>query len=41
MKWGKDNEAKACQAYVDYMRKDGHPTLEVKKCGFFIHPKKG
>ena len=39
--WGRDNESKACLAYVQQMQMDGHSDLRVKKAGFVVHPKKG
>ena len=36
IKWGLDNEEKARQAYAVYIRRGGHPTIEVINCGFFI-----
>ena len=41
IKWGLDNEGKARQAYAEYIRRGGHPTIEVINCGFFIHPEEG
>ena len=41
IQWGKDNEQVACQAYINYMRDNGHPDLVVQKCGFITHLKFG
>ena len=41
IKWGLDNEGKARQAYAKYMRRGGHPTIEVINCGFLFIQKKG
>ena len=38
--WGRDNEARACLAYVDYMQKRGHP-VKTAPSGFVVHPDKG
>lgn len=41
IKWGRDNEPVACNAYVEYMKRHGHPDLWVENCGFVIHPEFG
>ena len=41
IEWGQNNEERALKAYETYMRKNGHENLEVKNCGFIIHPTQG
>ena len=37
IKWGLENEKKACAEYVRFMRANGHEGLETRPCGFIIH----
>jgi len=39
--WGCHYEAIAIQQYVAHMKKLGHSSISVKKCGFIIHPERG
>ena len=41
MKWGIDNESRACEAYTTYMRANGHNGLKTRPSGFIIHPTMG
>ena len=41
IKWGRDNEEKARQKYVQYMENKGHKQLKVSPAGFVVHPQKG
>ena len=39
--WGRNNEMRACYAYVKHMQKHGHTGLEASPSGFVVHPEKG
>lgn len=39
--WGHHYEAFAKQQYVAHMKKLGHLSIVIEKCGFIIHPEKG
>ena len=41
IEWGWNNEERAKKAYETHMTKNGHENLEVKNCGFIIHPTQG
>ena len=36
IKWGRENEKRACEAYVNFMRASGHSGLETSPCGFIV-----
>ena len=41
IRWGKDHEEDARQAYLKYMHNHGHNDIEVKEAGFIVHETKG
>ena len=41
IEWGQNNKERAKKAYETYMTKNGHENLELKNCGFIIHPTQG
>lgn len=41
IKWGRENEPAAREAYIHFMRARGYPHLTVRACGFIIHPQEG
>ena len=38
--WGRHYEAIAIQQHVAHMKKLGHSSIVVEKCGFIVHPEK-
>ena len=41
IKWGVDNEPKANQEYLSYVKAHGKKGLTTRKCGFIVHPTMG
>ena len=41
IEWGRRKENLAREAYVEYMKVHGHPTIQAEVCGLFVHPIKG
>jgi hypothetical protein len=41
IKWGCENDSKACAEYVRHMRARGHEGLDTSPCGFIIHESMG
>lgn len=41
LRWGRENEDSARQAYAKYMQANGHPNLRTLRAGFVIHPQEG
>ena len=41
IKWGLEHEIQASRAYLEYVKRHGKHKLEIRKCGFIIHPTMG